>query len=146
MALLTAAAAATIAIVWVLSSLATQSTNEQLRFQIQSYVDFKGQIEDRNEMLSLLAMRGRERIVWAEKIADVLEQMPADANMEVIDVDRGGARLTIVGRAPLRSAVVVFEENLGRLPWVESIQAPRDNLLNPVNPQFKFTLNIKRDG
>jgi len=144
--LVTVAAIVAWLIIWILSALATQSTQQKLTQEIQVYNDLRRVIDDKNEVLSVLAQRGSDRIVWAEKIAQVLGQMPADSVVHNIDASRDSRSLTLTGQAPLRSSLVIFEENVSDLPWLAEIDAPRDNLLSPVNPLFIFTFKVKDDG
>lgn len=73
-------------------------------------------------------------------VADALAVVPSDITITSIEIDHEDQTVYISGRATTRSAIVLFEERLQELSWVESVNAPLQNFASGPNVSFEFTI------
>lgn len=116
------------------------------------------QIADANLLLRVVGEEVKKKTHWLPFLAEVLGEMPAEMRVESIELDRFAApnptgsdipvikrSLVLKGTSATRTAVVEFERTLEDLTWVESVEAPLQNLANGNNISYQFTIFPKQE-
>jgi Tfp pilus assembly protein PilN len=135
-----------IGLMMVLSALDQRSGEDELAESVQQYRQIRAEIAASNRLIATIDELGKDRIVWSDLIAEVLSAVPAGATVESLQIDGRNALFTFSGVAPSRTSLVEFEERLRQLSWAGSIDAPRDNLLKAVNPDYRFSIQVDLDN
>lgn len=114
--------------------------------QLRAFQGIKREIEQKNKLIGNLEKIQAERIVWTGLISELLKEVPPGVGLYSISLDQGGDSplVEITGVADTRNTLVIFEQRLNGLPWVERVQSPRSNLLQAENPLFILVLVIDR--
>lgn len=128
---------------WLLTITFSGSESTELQEKVKEYVKLRTEITDQNQLLELVNKLGRDRIVWSENLGDFLETILPGTTIDSLTGDARVGIFEFSGTALTRNALVVFEERLGQLSWVESVAAPRRNFLKKDNPEYTFELRLK---
>ncbi len=113
---------------------------------LQRFGELRSVIGRRNALLTTLDRVDTKRVVWSALIRDLLAIVPPGTTITTIAADATDKRILLTGTAPARSTLIAFEERLRLLSWVSGVEAPRENLLLPDNPPFRFSLTIDPTG
>jgi hypothetical protein len=128
---------------WVLSFVGSSAAEAGLSVQLTEYRRARAAIDQRNLLLTSAADIGQGRIVWSDVLATWLLAVPPGATVDRVEaISDDEPRLSFYGTAPTRASLVVFEEHLRQLSWAKEVDAPRENLLRQVNPNYTFTVHL----
>lgn len=111
----------------------------------KAVIDYRAQtreILERNALISEMQRYHEEQLVWSMFVPDVLKTLPGGVVVNKLSGTRESRELQLSGQAPARSAVIVLEDKLKTLPWVETVEAPHSNLLERVSPEFTFKIRL----
>lgn len=111
----------------------------------QTVIDYRGEtraIQMRNALIVEMQQYNDKRVVWSERIPDVLALLPGGTELHGVNGVLASRRLVVEGQAAARSVVVVLEDKLKTLPWVKNIGAPHSNLLERTGPEFRFEITL----
>jgi Tfp pilus assembly protein PilN len=140
LAALTLCAGAVAGIIWLQTQFIPRS--DFLPTTLKKYQTVRSTIDERNRTLEAITALERDRIVWTELLPTLLQALPPETFIERIQADVSRRRLTIAGRAPSRSALVVLEERIQDLPWTKQVTSPPGNLLIRENPTFTLEIEL----
>src|SRR3989344_422484 len=130
--------------VWV--ALSSTTTTALLAERVAHYQAFRTAVAKKNQDLNFMAEVSTKRILWSAYLADLHSTMPPGSRIQALSADLSPApRLTFSGQAVSRSALVVLEDRLKKLPWVKMVEAPNSNLLQRSNPGFSFDVFLAGD-
>lgn len=144
--LLSAGALVIGAVLWGLTLTYAGSGTNELEQEILKYIELKTLIAEQNQLLSLVDRLGRARVVWSDYLKVFLTVVPPGTTINSLSMDTTSGQVVFSGEALTRNALVVFEERLSQLDWVETVTAPRRNLLQKSNPEYSFELKLKQTG
>lgn len=128
---------------WLLTISFSESENAQLQEKVKEYVGLRAEIAENNQLLELVNELGRDRIVWSEHLGEFLETILPGTTINSLTGDARVGIFEFSGTTLTRNALVIFEERLNQLSWVESVAAPRRNFLLKDNPAYTFELRLK---
>ncbi|MFH1354002.1 MAG: hypothetical protein ABIH36_01820 [bacterium] len=131
---------------WGASLLTGRTAEAELAQQVAAYHKLKSEIDSQNALLELVDDRIRGRNVWSDLIPDLLDIVPPGITIDALRAGEETKTITFSGTAGARSSLVVFEERLRLLPWVQEMTAPRTNLLGRVDAAYTFGLTVKDEG
>lgn len=140
--LVSAAAAAAVLGLHVTGSLFFESVRDELDEAIVAYRVETKSIQDINNVIMEMKQRHDESLTWANLLQDVLAALPPGTTLEEVGGNAETRQLVLRGLTPARSALVVLQERLQKLPWVQEVVAPPANLLERENPQFNFSIRL----
>ena len=120
--------------------------SDKLRGQMQKYREVRRMIDNENKLLLAVNSLGEQRIIWSDVLMNLMTNLPVGITLYNIQsiTDGGGQILEIRGTAVTRTMLVIFEDKLRSLEWVEDVEAPRSNLLERNNAEFSFRVVVKK--
>lgn len=119
-------------------------TTVELGQQVKRYQELRTQIAKENENLGFMATASADRVLWSALFADLYATMPPGTHVSSMIVESIPRHsISFSGVAVSRGALVVLEDRLKSLTWVESVEAPSANLLQRVNPLYTFRVLLK---
>ncbi len=135
-----------ILVLQVLVLAASQSSAGELDIEISRFKDRREEIARQNQRLSIMHDVSAKRVVWSDLVPDLLTIMPNGVSLDQIKgrVLHQNATIDLHGRAVNRNTLLALNERLESLSWVSNVMAPHANLLGRLNPEFSFTLQIKK--
>jgi hypothetical protein len=132
-----------IVVLQLLVTFLSGSTTVLLAGEVKHYQDLRSQVAKQNQSLAQMVTLSTNQIVWSNLLPDLLGTMaPGTHVQQIAGTETTATTLVFSGQASSRSALVVLQDRLGHLPWVQSVVAPDSNLLEPVNPNYTFTLTL----
>lgn len=131
---------------WGLTFTFASSGNLELEQRVGDYLRLKGEINEQNSLLRMVDDLGRNRLVWSDYLSVFLSEVPPGTIINSLSADSTSGLVNFSGTALTRNSLVVFEERLSQLDWVETITASRQNLLQKSNPEYTFELKLKQTG
>ncbi len=105
--------------------------------------DNQQQMQRVNDMIALAQHSYQDRVAWMPLVGQAVRQIPEGISMAVITINAGQHILRLQGTSQVRSNVVVLENTLRALPWVQSLDAPLQNFAASPSTSFSFTLHYK---
>lgn len=117
--------------------------NVQLTQKIEEYQSLRTDVVRLNRLLTEMEEIHDDKIFWAETVRSVTEALPLGMQISSIIGVVDSRTFTMQGTAPSRNSLVAAEERLSELPWVSGVQSPPSNLLNRINPNFSFVLQLE---
>lgn len=132
-----------IAGIWLLVFYADNSKDEELQQKITAYVKLKKEINNKNELLKTVHELGEQRVVWSNHLLELMEIIPPGTTISSLDVSTNTGLLKFSGKAPNRNTLVIMEDKLKKLSWVQEVFASQDNYLRKDNPDYEFKLRIE---
>ncbi|PIT98518.1 MAG: hypothetical protein COT71_00260 [Candidatus Andersenbacteria bacterium CG10_big_fil_rev_8_21_14_0_10_54_11] len=110
--------------------------------QVRQFSELRNAVDRSNALVEDLAQLGEERVLWSRVLASLLAVVPDGTHIDHIHIDAAAQTLTLSGIAPNRLAVVALETELRSLAWVAAVNAAENNLLERLNPQYQFELEV----
>lgn len=112
--------------------------------KVKTYQDLRTQIGAQNTTIKTMQTLTQQRVVWSDLLPDLFNALPPGAVITRLTLTAQGVpRLSFAGVAPARSSLVVLQDRLGLIEWVQAVAAPDTNLLERDNPAYQFDLTIK---
>jgi Tfp pilus assembly protein PilN len=125
-------------------SWAVSPANEgELQAAVKQYQARRDEIAGQNEKLKVMQDLHNNRLVWAPKLENLSTVIPPGAILTQVAADSVSGHLVLSGQALARSVLIVLEQRLQVLPWVDQVDAPPSNLLQRESPIFDFDLTLK---
>lgn len=137
---LTALGAILLGVFWSTRPATVSDAAEQAA--ISQYQNITQQISQTNERLKTIDRYAQKRVPWAQHLHDLFAQLPPTTTVTELRGDSEQNKLVIRGQAPTREALDVLKEQLKKLSWVKTVDAPVSNLLQKDNPRYEFTLTL----
>lgn len=131
---------------WGLTFTYATSGSLELEQEVSDYLKLKDVITGQNLLLSTVDGLDRERLAWSDYLSVFLNEVPSGTTIVALSADATSGQVVFSGEASSRNALVVFEERLNQLDWVETVTAPRQNLLQKSNAVYSFELKLKQAG
>lgn len=128
--------------IWLLIFFADNSKDEELQQEITAYVKLKKEINNKNERLKIVRKLGERRVVWSDLLLELMEIIPPNTTISSLDVSTDTGILKFSGKAPNRNTLVILEDKLNQLSWVQEVFASQSNYLKRQNPDYEFKLRI----
>jgi hypothetical protein len=128
---------------WLLAITFTGSGSTQLQDKVTQYIELREEVSEKNELLQMVNRLGNDRIVWSDHLVEFLEVIPPGTTISSLTGDARVGIFEFSGTAITRSALVIFEERLNQLSWVNSVAAPRRNFLKKDSPKYTFELRLE---
>ncbi len=95
-----------------------------------------------NELLAAIDNRAISSVPWTPHVGQAISLLPSELSLTTITVRDTTKDLTIEGVSRSRSALVVYEQAIRALPWVDTVDSPLQNFA--TGKQTSFSLVIKR--
>lgn len=128
-------------VLWVMTQ-AASTTDAEVLLNIRRFSELRSIVGRDNAFLATLHRVDTERVLWSALVRDLLAVVPPGVTVTSLAADAAGKQIVLSGSAPTRSTLIVFEDRLHLLPWVVSVEAPHENLLQRENPAFRFSMVI----
>lgn len=126
----------------VAAGIVGSEAREELDAAVVEYRAETRAILEQNAKISEMQRYHEERLVWSTFVPDLLSSLPGGVVVSELSGVREGKALSVVGVAPARSAVIVLEERLRGLSWIQTVEAPHSNLLERLQPEYQFKIRL----
>ena len=126
----------------ITGSLFFESVRNELEEAVVAYRVETRSIQDMNRVILEMKARHDERLTWSHLLQDIFVSLPPGTTLEEMSGNSDSRQMIIRGLAPARSALVVMQDRLRELPWVQNLIAPPANLLERENPEFNFFISL----
>lgn len=124
------------------------STSDQVQAELMQHVtEFKRireEVARSNKLYQTMGKLHSERTVWSSLLPSFFEALPPGTVIDILAAENSSQKITVGGKAAARSTLVVLEERLQALPWVQSVDSPTSNLLVRDNPVFSLILKLRK--
>ena len=125
-------------------SAASSEKSAELEHILRQYTTLKESVAAQNVFLSAMGGLVEHRLVWSEKLYELLATIPGGVHIERIS-GKGNEKPTISfsGEAATRNALIILEQRLQGLTWADSVDAPNSNLIDRTNAPYEFIIPLK---
>ncbi len=131
----------------VLQSLISATPPEksaQLDQVVSQYTALRESVGTQNAFLSVVGEMGDKRLLWSDKIYELLGSIPGGVHIQAIRATTGDApSLSFSGQAATRNALIILEQRLKGISWASSVSAPNSNLIDRTNAPYEFIISLK---
>lgn len=114
----------------------------QLTAELTEFQAARLELEQFQALLSAVGTAEETRLLWSDRLLELIDALPATATVGTLEVNAEERTMSLTGTVDARSTVVALAEALRSFDWVESLEAPNENLLRPVKPQYTFTIHL----
>lgn len=76
-------------------------------------------------------------------IVELANQSPADIKISSLSIDINNKKIEIIGIAKTRAALLDYQKNLEKIPWVGPIDIPAKQLFEKTDINFDFDTTLK---
>lgn len=127
---------------WWQGSNKDASLQVELNNQVRAYQGIRKEIEQKNQVITALEKIQNDRIQWVPVSTALLKAIPPGVVLHSLTLDQGNEfpLVELTGEADTRNTLVVFEQKLREMPWVEQVQSPRSNLLQATETQYRLVV------
>lgn len=116
-------------------------TDVDVEQQIARYESARADVMDKNAVIRSMSSVSSNRLVWSDMIGELLSVVPPGMNISKMGGEYGdSSSLSFEGNATSRNTLVVFEGRLRDLEWAAGVESPHSNLIQRVDPSFKFNI------
>lgn len=103
-------------------------------------------ITNMNKQISGVSTIQKKVVPWPEFLVSFSKIVPDGVVINSLQLETdSGAPSTINGRANTREALLTFESELKKTPFLENVNLPFKNKLDKTNAYFTITMTIKMD-
>lgn len=139
---------------WILSIIASGSTQSELQLTLQQYRAAQTQQNQQAAFLSFVQNLGQNRLLWSDLLKDFFVSVPPGVTISSLsgqldDKDKTptgttkpSGQILFGGQAVARSTLTIFADRLRLIPEVSNVEAPNANLIERDNPQYTFKLIV----
>lgn len=99
-------------------------------------------IRESNALFSAVAGRIAHESLWTPLISDIVRIVPSEISITKLQLLENPRALSLVGKTTQGSAIVQYQRELEKLPWVDRVVAPLQNFA--VTPDATVTFTIYR--
>jgi len=78
---------------------------------------------------------------WSPLVEDLLGAVPEGITISSLEAEERSGEMIVQGVASSREKVVIFQKNLERLSWVETVDSPLQNFAVETDSEFTFTIS-----
>jgi hypothetical protein len=143
--LVTVAGVGAIAFLQFMIAASSSNGSVVLAQKIKAYQDLRTGIATQNASLKTLNSLSNDRIVWSKLWPDLFAALPPGTVMFSLSADvLPSPHFSFSGQALARSALVVLQDRLHLISWVDIVNAPDSNLLDRDNPKYQFDVYLKK--
>lgn len=104
------------------------------------------QVFEVNQIMQAIDTRIHEHIPWTPLARDVIELLPQEARLELLEVRADRDALKVEGVALARAAILDMQRKLETLSWVTRLEAPLQNFAAGERTEFSFVLFRGEEG
>jgi len=127
---------------WIMSETMSRSTEVDLQMELSNYQRLRVIVSRENAVLELVNDLAKDRLEWSLVVANLLKIVPPGVTIETMNADKATSLISLSGSALNRSSLVVFEDRLRVMPWIEEVVAPRENLMSRINPSYTIQVVV----
>lgn len=124
----------------------TQTVNDLASSSLlvnRDFTHYNQEIKKINTTFKQLTLAAQEFIPLTPKILDIANTLPPDIQLSSISIDRATNSLVISGTAKTRNALLNYSKELGTIAWIDTVSAPRSQLLQKENISFEIRATLK---
>jgi len=120
---------------------------------LQEYQQLQTVVTEQNRILTQLSLLGSERIVWTARMREIIPLLPSGVRIQYLagNNDAGGVgpagqpQLILRGQAATRTTLVLLQNRLQDLSFIEQVISPTSNLIERENVNYDLTLVITKE-
>lgn len=127
----------------VLSITVSESLDNELASEVETYKDLRRSIADQNKRLKEMTTLQDQQVVWSDFFQEIFSVLPSQTTIQQFSGESEQRVITLRGRAATRNSLITIENRLKQFDWVERVEAPPSNLLERQNPEFLFLITVK---
>jgi len=102
-------------------------------------------VQRANAQLGAIADWVKANPPWTPLVADIFTTMPAEVTVRELSVKTEANALEIRGTAGKREALLAWQKQLEKLPWVELVKAPLSNFETAADSEFSLEVVRKAE-
>ncbi len=127
-----------------ISSIASDSAEEDLARASGEYAKLQESIERQNVMLSTMNGLLEKRVVWSMNIAELVSKIPSGIDIAMMQGQQDTTQtISFSGTAAARNALIIVSQRIEAMSWVASLESPNSNLIDRVNAPYEFRITMK---
>lgn len=77
------------------------------------------------------------------KIDEIMNKLPNNIKLSAINIDRKTNSFTLSGTALTRADLIIYQQNLRQIPWLEKTDTPTSQLFQKENINFEVKGKLK---
>ncbi|OGY31179.1 MAG: hypothetical protein A3C02_04035 [Candidatus Andersenbacteria bacterium RIFCSPHIGHO2_02_FULL_45_11] len=144
LALLTLVGTLSLGILQSLISATPPEKSAQLDQVMSQYAALRESVSSQNVLLSAISGVSDKRLLWSDKIHELLGVIPGGVHIQAIRATGGDApSISFSGQAATRNALIILEQRLKSISWATSVKAPNSNLIDRTNAPYEFIMLLK---
>lgn len=109
----------------------------------REYSRYNQEIRDVNNLIKDLNKTSQIYLPITPKLSEIIQTLPKDIKLSAINIDRGLNNVTISGTALTRDALLVYQEQLKKISWLEKFETPTSQLFQKENINFEMRAKLK---
>lgn len=109
----------------------------------QRYASYSEEVAKINEQAKQLSIAGESFSLLSQRFRLLANSVPSDIKITSLVLTLNDTMLTLPGTAKTREALIKYNDELAKLPWVEKTVLPKSQLLIKENVSFQIQIFLK---
>ncbi len=104
----------------------------------REYFTYNQDVKNINNLTKDINFSNQNFIPITPKLTELINSLPNDIKINSLQIDRSAQTIIISGMALTRSALLLYQETVNKVSWIDQIETPVSQLFQKENINFEF--------